>query len=260
VRGVASGEERLGPDLVVEDLGPAQGGPVLGPVGGGVDAVEVEGDSDLAGAPGAQCTYREAVGDQKVVGGGQRAAALLGAGCVPPLGVADEGGAVRLVEGDPAFHPVPVALGREGRVRREGLGGVPHAPAATILECLREVPVVEGDGRCDAGGQQVVDEAVVEVQALGVDRSGALGQQAGPGDREPVAVDAEPAQQADVLAVAVVVAAGGVARGAAEGAARGMAEGVPDGRAAAVLVVGALDLVGGGGGAPDEVLREDRVG
>ncbi len=60
-----------------------------------MDAVEFECDPHIPGARGTQLPDRQAVGNQQVVSGGERTPDLLGAGCVEPLGVADEGGAVR---------------------------------------------------------------------------------------------------------------------------------------------------------------------
>ena len=125
-------------------------------------------------------------------------------------------------------------------------------PAAAILERLRQVPVVERDERLDAVREQLVDEAVVEVEAGGVHAAAALGEDPRPRDREAVGVETERAHQADVVAIAVV----GVARDAAVVAVEDLPgrrrEAVPDALAAAVLGHRALDLVGGGRGAPDE--------
>ena len=54
---------------------------------------------------------------------------------------------------------------------------------------------------------QLVDEAVVEVESRRVGRPGRSGWIRGQRDREPVAADAEPLHQRDVLDVAVVVVA-----------------------------------------------------
>ena len=56
--------------------------------------------------------------------------------------------------------------------------------------------------------------------------------------------------------VAVVEVVGDVAGLALIGFAGSVGEGVPDGGAAAVFVDSAFDLIGGGGGAPDEVVGE----
>src|SRR5439155_21469600 len=117
---------------------------------------------------------------------------------------------------------------------------------AAVLQRLRQVPVVEGGVGADAGVEQAVDEPVVEVQAGGVNRAGTVGQDARPGDGEPVRVDAEAPHHRDVLRPAVVVVAGHVAGVAVVDGAGYAAERVPDGRSPAVLGHRALDLVRGG--------------
>src|SRR5690606_41278688 len=77
-------------------------------------------------------------------------------------------------------------------------------------------------------------------------------------DGEEGGVDAAWGHRRDVAAVAVVVVAGDVAGVAAADPAGRVAELVPDRPAPAVLVDGPLDLVGGGGHAPDEVRSEVR--
>ena len=81
-------------------------------------------------------------------------------------GVAVQGHGGRLVQRDPLRHPVaePLAGGRAvlGEPFRRG----PVHPAAAVLQGQRRVPVVERGHGGDAGGEQLVDQPVVEVQAL----------------------------------------------------------------------------------------------
>lgn len=174
----------------------------------------------------------------------------------PALQVTDPGRAQRLVQRRPVLHPVAEALHHVGGVRREVLRGLPYGPAAPVLEPLRQVPVVEGGERGDAGLQQTVHEPVVEVQPRLVDRPVAARHDARPGDREAVRVRAELLDQADVLGNPVVVVTGHIARVAVVDRAGGVRERVPDRGGAAVLGHGSLDLVRGGGDAPGEVRRE----
>ena len=60
-------------------------------------------------------------------------------------------------------------------VLREGVDGLAGRPAAAILERLRQVPVVQRDERLDAVREQLVDEAVVEVEAGLVHAAAAAG-------------------------------------------------------------------------------------
>ncbi|GGW14022.1 hypothetical protein GCM10018980_14310 [Streptomyces capoamus] len=109
----------FGPHKVVLGVRADDGGPVGGGTGGGQIAVEVEGDADLARPGRAEGPDREPVPVQQTVGGGERAPALLGAGGVAADGVPEEGAAPRLVQGDPARHPVGQARGDGRRVLRD---------------------------------------------------------------------------------------------------------------------------------------------
>ncbi|MNW54261.1 hypothetical protein D3C74_318550 [compost metagenome] len=115
--------------------------------------------------------------------------------------------------------------------------------------------MVQRDPGQEVLGEQLVDEARVEVEPLLVDRS-AAGLHARPGGREPVRVQVQVGQERDVLAVAVVVVARDLAVVATQDGARDPAERVPDGVLAAVGVRGPLDLERGRGGAPEESLGE----
>ena len=84
----------------------------------------------------------------------------------------DEG--AHLVQGEELADPVAQLRGDEARIGGEGLGGVARFPAAAILQRLRQVPVIErGEGH-DAVGQQLVDQPVVEGEALRVGRPAPL--------------------------------------------------------------------------------------
>ncbi len=194
----------------------------------------------------------QAVGEELVVGDREGVEHQGAAGGVDAEGVAVDHVHEGLVEGDPGGDAVAQAVGDEGGVLGEAVGGVAVQPAAGVFEGLREVPVEEGGEGGDAGGEQGVDEAVVEGESGGVGGTGAGGLDAGPGDGEAVAVEPETAHQLDVLGIPVVVVAGHRSRVAVADGAGARGEGVPDRGAAAVLVHRSLDLVGGGGGTPAE--------
>ncbi len=122
------------------------------------------------------------VADEQMVCGGERAAALTGARGVGARRVADEGAAEGLVERDPAVHPVTEPGGDHPGVLGEPLSRLAYPPAAPVRQGLGEVPVVEGGGGGDAGGQQLVDEPVVEVEPRRVGGAGAGRLDTRPGD------------------------------------------------------------------------------
>ena len=114
--------------------------------------------------------------------------------------VAEERDAPRLVDGRGGVQPVAEVLADERRVVGEPAGDVAVHPAALVLQRARQVPVVERREGLQAALQHAVDQPVVEVEARLVDRAGALGDQARPGEREAVAVEAAVADQVEVLA------------------------------------------------------------
>ncbi len=202
------------------------------------------------------------VAEQEVVRGGGRGVGVpqsRGVGTVP---VPVVGHHLRLVQRDPAGHPVAERLRADRGVVGEAPGGVAHRPAAFVLELLGKVPVVEGDGGRDAMLAEFVEHRAVVVEARLAGGAAPARLDPRPGDGEPVGPQAERGHQRDVLAVPVVGVAGDVARVPAADLARRMAEGVPDRGALAVCARRSLDLVSGRRRAPDEPGRElkDAVG
>ena len=163
-----------------------------------------------------------------------------------------------LVEHRPGRDPVAQRSDHRVRVLGEPADHRAVGPAARVLHPLRQVPVVQRRVGRDAVGEQLVDEPVVVVEAGAVDRAARVRDDPRPRDAEAVRPEAELLQERDVLGVAVVLVAGDVARGPVDDPARRVREPVPDRLALAVLLPGALDLVGGGGRPPHEAGRERR--
>ena len=161
-----------------------------------------------------------------------------------------------LVLRDPVAHAIPEPGRDDFDVLRERLHRVAGRPPAAVLERLRKVPVVEGHVRVDARGEEVVDEAVVVVEAGRVHAPGPVGKDARPRDREAKGVEPQLADQAEVLRPSVVRVAGDRARVACHDVPGHVAEAIPDALAATVLAGRSFDLVGGRGRAPDEVGRK----
>ncbi len=260
---VGGAEQRLGELPVDHQIHPPGGGGVLGGRARGHRRGHVEGDADPLALAGAfpQAGGRQAVADEQVVGRGEGAVPLPGAGRVAAFGVSGDRGAVGLVQRDPVRHAVEGLVHGRGVVG-EVLGGVADPPAAALLQSLGQVPVVEGEEGGDAPGVEPLDQAPVEVEAALVDAAGPLGEHARPGHREPVGPGAETGQQRHVLRPAAVVVAGVLTGLPGRHRPGDPAEGVPDRRPPAVGGHGTLDLVGRGGHAPHESLweRSHRVG
>src|SRR5207302_2613687 len=116
--------------------------------------------------------------------------------------------------------------------------------SATLLEGLREVPVVERDERHNARAKQTIYQMVVEVESSGAGAARALREDAWPGDGETVRLQPQVLHDGDVTAPAVVMIVGDIARVTVEHAARHMRKPVPDRLATTVLAHRPFDLIG----------------
>ena len=182
---------------------------------------------------------------------------------------AERGGAgVDLVEGEPVGHLVLVALEHGGGVLHEEVDELAALPAVVLLDqVVGHLVVRQRHERLDAVLLALVEHAVVEGEA-GLIRLlvVAVREDAAPGDGHAEDVEAHLGEQRDVLGV-VVVEVDAVVVGVElvrldidrnltrllEAAAH---EVVVDARAAPVDIPRALELVGRGGTAPEEALRE----
>ena len=192
----------------------------------------------------------------------------------PVLGRGDAAGqeglmehGVDLVEGEPVLDPLAIALEQGAGVALEEADEAAVGPAVVGAgQVERGLVVADGDQRLDAVLLELVEDPVVEGQPLLV----GLGlvterEDAAPGDGEAEDLEAHLRQQGDVLGVTVVEVDGLELEVVRCGGLGGRGQDAPghdvlDGQALAVLVVGALDLVGGGGSAPQEAAGEAQVG
>ena len=162
-----------------------------------------------------------------------------------------------LVDREDVLDAIGQSLRNESCIVSERLGRVARLPAAAVvLQHLRQIPVIQRGKGLDAVGEQLVDQAAVEVHALWIRRAGPLRKDARPGDREAIDLDAQRLHQLHVVFVTVVVIVGHVAVGVVDDLAGRMGEGVPHRRRAAVFGDGAFDLVRGGGGSPQKARRK----
>src|SRR6185503_4748444 len=119
---------------------------------------------------------------------------------------------------------------------------------------LRQIPVVERDVRLDVFLQQLVDEPRIEVDPLPVDCARTRGEDASPGDAEPVGVGSQLRHQCDVFFVAAIMVAGDVPGLIEPGVAGSVREAMPDAAAGAVSGGRAFDLVSRGRSTPQEAV------
>jgi len=110
--------------------------------------------------------------------------------------------------------------------------------------------VVQGDHRFNVMRQQLVNQVAVELHPCFIHLAAASGQQAGPGNREAIALQTHFRHQRHVFAKTMVVVNGDVTGRPLIGSARKMGISIPDRRAFAVGIVSAFNLPGCGSGAP----------
>ena len=82
-------------------------------------------------------------------------------------------------------YVVPKLSEADSGVLLKPKGDVCIQPAALVLECLGQVPVVERDGGRDSAGLEGAQEILVILDAGRVLRPGSLRQDPGPRDGEP---------------------------------------------------------------------------
>ena len=178
---------------------------------------------------------------------------------------------VDLVEGHPVLDLVFVALHHRGGVVHEEVDRLPVHPAAVLFgEGVGHLKVAQGDHRLDAVLEQLVEQVIVELQACFVGFAlVAPGEDAAPGNGGAEALEAQLRKQLHVLFVGVVevdalvvgvMFAGQHAVGDAAGHTVGTAgHHVADGRAAAIGVPAAFQLMGSHCAAPQKVFRKHVV-
>src|SRR5215475_4944652 len=103
--------------------------------------------------------------------------------------------------------------------------------------------MVERRKRLNAVREQLIHQAIVEIEAFRVWRAGAFWKDARPGNRESIGLCAQRLHQLNVFLVAMIVIGCGIAVAAIGDCSRLATKAVPDRRATAVFVYGALDLI-----------------
>ena len=108
----------------------------------------------------------------------------------------------------------------------------------------------------DARGQQGVDETLVEIEPLGIDRAGPFRKDARPGDTEAEMLHPQVPHQLHILGKAVIEIAGHGGRVPPVDGTRLPGVGIPDALPLAVERGRPLDLAGGRGRSPVEIRGE----
>ena len=253
-------EERVGPEGLLVGGGGAMPGRfnvgriVRRRVGNDADGRPPDHRRNLATL--AQYLNRAAVGDQRVVQGTQNVHPReLQPRRLDAVTMTEADEALRLVERDPVLHAVAEMTGNDLGVLREPSRRSSIEPPALAVQVVRIIPMKEGNVRSDPGGEEPVDQLIVEFQSALVHFADARGQDARPGEAQPVCLQPELLHDRDIVAPAVVMIAGNVPGMAGEDRAVLAAEHVPDATPASTLARTAFNLIGRRGGTPYKMLR-----
>ena len=146
-----------------------------------VRRVQVDGHADAClwriAAKHLRCS---AVREEDVMRGGQRVRLAPAPRSVHAQPVPEPRDDPGLVLGDPVAHPVAEPGDDDLRVLRERLHRIAGGPTAAVLERLGQIPVIQRDVRLDPAREQLVDDAVVVVEAGRVHAPGPVGKHARP--------------------------------------------------------------------------------
>ena len=160
---------------------------------------------------------------------------------------------VLLVDGEPVFYPVSVRPEQERGVVDIVVDAAPVQPSAVLVyQSLRILEVIDGDDRNDIRRDQLVNELIVEIDALLIYLAVSLGEYAGPCYGEAVGLEAHLLHQGYVFPEPVIVVAGDLIVGDR----RILDADVHYRQTFAVLVGGAFRLERGGRCSPEKSFRE----
>jgi len=193
---------------------------------------------------------------QQLVGGDGRLEQVAVAGRECPVQVAAVCHDPRLIERRPQLDPVVELAEHDRGVLGKPLGRIGIEPTAAVIECRRQIPVIERHHGCNAVPEQRIGEAVVEGKAGRIDRAGSLRDYTAPGDAEAVGLEAKLAHQRHILRVAAIVVAGDVTGITVTHQTGSVREALPDARRRTVGERGAFDLISRSRATPQEIRRE----
>ena len=205
--------------------------------------LEVHHQADLMSALTAISLDRRPMSAQQLVGGDGRLEQVPVAGRQYPVQVAAVGHHPGLIQRRPQLDPVVELAEHDRGVLGKPLGCIGIEPTAAVIECRRQIPVVERHHGCNAVAEQRIRKAVVEGEPGRIDRARALRDHAAPGDAEAVGREAQLPHQRDIIRVAAIVVTGDIAGITVAHQAGGVRETLPDARRSTVGERGAFDLI-----------------
>ena len=159
-----------------------------------------------------------------------------------------------LVDGAPQLDPVAKGLKADLGIGFKVVHDGAVLPAAFFRKDIGQIVVEQGDIWLDALFQAVVDHIVVELNALGVHLTPAVGQDTVPCNGEAVGVLLAGSHHVDVLFVVVIEVTGDIAGGTVQVQRVAVGEYIPLAQTFAVLIPSAFTLICGSCTAPEKFL------
>ena len=158
-----------------------------------------------------------------------------------------------LIDGCPHLHAVAKALKADLGVVAKPLGDIRIEPAALAGQGIGKVIVEQRGIRDDTVLDATIDHAIVERDAILVDLTDPIGQNAAPRDRESISVLAALCQQPNILLVTMIEIARDVAVDVIDVLGARVVEIIPLAKPLAILVPSAFALICRRGRTPQEV-------
>ena len=258
VIGIPAPEHRVEEPTVAGSVVVPGCGPVLIRIGGGLGRAAIDSDPNL-GVRHHTTNFLHGltVRQKEVVADGDRSWPVGDAGGEDPIPVTHHGRHPRLVLSDPVGGVLPEGTGHHARITSESVDRAPLGPSTFVLQCLRQVPVIQRHVRRYPTSPQPGDETPIEIETRLIHPSIAVGDDPWPRDRETVSRDPEIGEEVEILTHAMEVVAGDVT-GITETPQVG--EAIPYRVALSLLVPAALDLIRGSTDTPGEIVGKARVG
>src|SRR5687768_11162974 len=158
-----------------------------------------------------------------------------------------------LVYRAPHRDPITKRFEHDRCVVAEPAGDVTIQPAAAIIQCRRQVPVIKRRVRLDAARKERIDETRIEIDSLPVHSAESVPKYPAPRDAESVGIEAEAGHQRNVSFVTAIVIAGDVPGVSVFSQPRRMGETMPDAGSRSISERRPFDLIRRRGCSPHKI-------
>jgi hypothetical protein len=204
--------------------------------------------------------HRKPVPEQEVMRRADRRGCVVVTRRLVTVEVAAFGDDPWFVDRDPPIDSIAQPICHDPRVRCERQRRVARRPPTSILESLRQIPVIQRHPRLDPALEEPVHQPVVEVETGWVHRTVPTRQHPRPGDRESIRAEPQFGHEVDITLPESVVITGNVAAAAVLDHAGSLCEGIPDRHPLAIRPRRSFDLVRRRGRTPHKARWEEMVG